>query len=339
MKKTISISLVIVVLSLVFSGFMSPVLAKQKPMVLKMVTFLPDVPPGNIWPHLLVDKVAAISKGELIIKIIGGPEAIPMSDTTMAVKRGVIDMASIVTVFAESTIPGIEILGLAEYSSKEIRENGTLDAFKEMCAKAGLYPLGTAVPSDAQKMQAFFLKKEITSIDELKGLKIASPGGLQSACIESLGAVCIPIAYPDFYTAMERGAVDGYVHGVPGIMDFGLEPVTGCMLEELFTSPTANFFMNLKKYNSLPQKYKDYLDQAAAEVDEEGAVIFNQVVDFVKTEIAKKGVKVVKFSHDESVKFYKLYRESMTADTLQRNPSIFPKLQNLIQNPEFHRLK
>ncbi len=339
MKKNNSILLVIVVLFLVFSGFTSPVPAKEKPMVLKMVTFLPDVTPGNVWPHLLVDKVAAISKGELTIKIIGGPEAIPMTDTTMAVKNGVIDIASIVTVFAESTIPGIEILGLGEYSSKEIRENGTLDTFKAMCAKAGLYLMGTAVPSDAQVMQAFFLKKEIKSMDELKGLKIASPGGLQSAFIKSLGAICIPVAYPDFYTAMERGAVDGYVHGVPGIMDFGLEPVTGCMLEELFTSPTNGFFMNLNKYNSLPQKFKDYLNQAAAEVDTEGAVIFNKLIGHVKTEIGKKGVKVVKFSHDESVKFYKLYRESMTADTLARNPEIFPKLQKSIQNPDFYRLK
>ncbi len=339
MKKSIMISMVMVLFSLVFSGFMSPVLAENKPMVLKMVTFLPDVKPGNVWPHLLVKKVATISKGELVVKIIGGPESIPMSDTTMAVKNEVIDIASIVTVFAESTVPGIEILGLGEYSSKEIRNNGTLDVFKEMCAKAGLYLMGTAVPSDAQKMQCFFLKKEITSIDELKGLKIASPGGLQSAFIEALGAVCIPIAYPDFYTAMERGAVDGYVHGVPGIMDFGLEPVTGFMLEELFTSPTNGFFMNLKKYNSLPQKYKGYLNQASAEVDEEGAVIFNQLIDHVKKEIGKKGVKVGKFSHEESVKFYKLYRQSMTADTLKRNPDIFPKMQKIVQNPDFYRLK
>ena len=69
---------------------------------------------------------------------------------------------------------------------------------------------------------------------------------------------------------MERGTVDGYNIGVPGIQDFGLTPVTGFMLDELFSSCGSGWLVNLKKWNKLPQEFKDVLTRAAVETEIEG---------------------------------------------------------------------
>jgi TRAP-type C4-dicarboxylate transport system substrate-binding protein len=340
MKKSISILAIAALLTICFAGFASPVAAKDKPVVLKMITFLPDTPPGNIWPHILKDKVAVASKGELEIKFIGGPEAIPITDAPSAVQAGVIDMASVLLTFAESMVPGIEAIELAEYNSKELRENGAIGYVRELFAKSGIYYLGVATPTYPQQLTALFFKKEIKSIEDIRGLKIAAAGGSHKAFFETLGATCVPISFADMFTAMERGVVDGFTNGIPGVLDLGLQSVTGYFLDEMVASPGTAYLMNLKKYNSLPQHLKDALNQAVTESDDECPAIFHNLVEKIKKEdFVKAGINTVKFNHDDSVKFYKTFRESMAAEALKRSPKILPNLLELIQNPDFERLK
>lgn len=339
MKKLLMFLTVVVVSTLVFVGYANQASAQKKPVELTMVIFLPDIPPGNFWSHMFMDKVKAISKGELVIKLMGGPEAIPATDSPAAAQRGSVDIANAMLPFADTLAPGMDALGRAEYAPAELRKNGTLEFVQKLFEKSGIYYLGASSPSDPQVQTAFYFKKVISKIDDIKGLKIAATGGSNRAHIDGLGAVCVPIGFPDYFTAMERGTVNGYNVGVPGIQDFGLTPVTGCMLDELFSSCGAGFLVNMKKWNSLPQNLKDVLTQAAIETEIDGAIEWNNIVAKVKKEISAAGVKIIKFSHEDSVKFYRNYRDKMGAEDLKKSPETITQLHKLILNPDFPRLK
>ena len=317
----------------------TPTPEAKEPVELSIVMFIPDIPPGNAWTHMLADKVASKSKGELTIKIVGGPEAIPTPDLPAAVQRGSVDMANVMHTFVDTMAPGLDCIGRAEYAPAELRVNGCLDFAQELCNKAGLYYLGASSPSEPQQQVALFLNKEVKTFDDLKGLKIAAPGGDHKAMIEAFGSTCLPISFMDFYTGMERGTIDGYTIGVPGIQDFGLEPVTKCMLNELFTSNGAAFLVNMDVWNGLSQAHKDILTEAAIETEIEGVQVYKDLCASVEEAITAVGVKVVKFaSHDDSVKFYKSYRDAMGADDLTKNPNV-EKFQKFTLDPDFYRLK
>jgi TRAP-type C4-dicarboxylate transport system substrate-binding protein len=111
------------------------------------------------------------------------------------------------------------------------------------------------------------------------------------------------------------------------------------MLDELFSSCGAGFLVNIKKWNSLPQNLKDVLTQAAIETEIDGAREWNNIVAKVKKEISAAGVKIIKFSHEDSVKFYRNYRDKMGAEDLKRSPETITQLHKLILNPDFPRLK
>jgi len=339
MKKLLIFLAVVVASALVISGYSVQALAQKKPVELTMVIFLPDIPPGNFWSHMFMDKVKAISKGELVIKLIGGPEAIPMPDAPAAAQRGSVDIANAIFAFSDTLAPGTDALARAEYAPAELRKNGGLEFIQKLFAKSGIYFLGAASPSEPQVQQAFFFKKVISKIDDIKGMKIASVGGSNRAFIEGLGAVCVPIGFTDYFTAMERGTVNGYNVGVPGIQDFGLTPVTGCILDELVASNGAGWLVNMKKWDSLPQNLKDVLTQAAIETEIDGVRGWNNIVAKVKQEISAAGVKIVKFSHEDSIKFYRTFRETMAADDLKRHPENVAQLQKFTLNPNFYRLK
>ena len=56
-------------------------------------------------------------------------------------------------------------------------------------------------------------KKQVKTLEDLKGLKIRIPGGPPTEMVKALGAVPAPIPMPDMYQALDKGVVDGM--GVP----------------------------------------------------------------------------------------------------------------------------
>ncbi|MEM2351418.1 MAG: TRAP transporter substrate-binding protein DctP [Thermoproteota archaeon] len=337
-KKAIVCGLCFSILS--FMGSKNAQAAESKQVVLKMVEFRPDIPPGNLWPRMFMEKVSKISKGEIVIQLVGGPEAIPASDSAAAAQKGVIDIAS--TMGSFTPVQVAEVLGYCEYSSYELRKRGMWKLFQELYAPHGLYFLGASTPSEPQVQVTFFFGKgrSISKLEDFKGKKIASVGGTMRRFIESLGAVCVPMQFTDYFTAMERRVVDGYNVGTPGIIDFGLVPVTESLLDEPFNSCGSFFLMNLKRWNSLPKRLQDMLTQAIVETEIDGAKIWDTVLADVKKKITAEGVKIIKLSPEESVKFYKTYRDAMWGEAYEKYPKdLVDKIYQLGTNPEFHRLK
>ena len=338
-KRSMAMSIAAVLSTFTFLFLSIPFSAYAKTTTLSMVTFLPDIPPGNTYVHIFLDKVKSISNGEMKISLMGGPEAIPPADAPAAVKNGVVQIGNVMYVFVNAMVQGLDALARTEYSPQEMRANGGFKFVQDLVAKFGLFYLGASAPSLPQTQTVIYLKKPISSIEELKGLKIAAAGGSQKSAIEGLGAVCVPIHFTDYFTAMERGVVDGYNVGIPGILDFGLVPVTGCMLDEPFSSCGGAFIINMKTWNKLPQNHKDVLIQAAIETEKDGSDAFHRIVDDVKKEISDGGVKIVKFSKEDSIKFYKNYRDKMGEEDLSRWPEFVTELHKYTLNPDFYRLK
>ena len=182
--------------------------------------------------------------------------------------------------FADTLVPGASCIGRAEYNPMELRAAGdaTSSTFTDEFAKNGILYLGASVSSEAQVQTVFYLGKEITSLDDLKGMKIAAVGGSNKAFIESLGATCIPIDFTDYFTSMERGTVDAYNVGIPGILDFGLTPVTKAMLNEPFSSCGGLMLMNMDKWNSLTPAQQDVITKAMIQTEIDGAKMFTKTV-------------------------------------------------------------
>jgi TRAP-type transport system periplasmic protein len=316
--------------------------ATIEPIELSMVSFIPDIPPGGNWARDFTKKVEEYSGGAMTIKL-SGPEAIPAPDQVAAVQRGTVDIASVLSPFADTLVPGSSALGRAEYNPMELRaladQDGAFKYYKDGFAANGIMYLGASVSSEAQVQTALYLGKEITGLADLKGMKIASVGASNKAFIESLGATVIPIDFTEYFTNMERGEVDGYNAGIPAILDFGLTPVTKAILNEPFSSCGGLMLMNMDKWNSLSPAQQAVITKAMIQTEIDGAAMFTQTVKDVIAQITKDGVKEIKLAPEEEKAFYLAYRNSMWAEDLKRWPDIAPKLQGWLVDPDFPRAK
>ena len=95
-------------------------------------------------------------------------------------------------------------------------------------------------------------KKQVKTLEDLKGMKIRIPGGPPTEMAKALGMVPTPIPMPDVYQALDKGVVDGM--GVPweAVQGFRLyEVAKNYTMVPMFTA-YFSICANKQKWASLP---------------------------------------------------------------------------------------
>lgn len=177
---------------------------------LNAVSFTPKNAAVSAGFEKFIEAVNEEFEGELSLNWRGGPEVMPPFRLADAVRNNAIDMALISPSYYSGLVPSSTTSNLSFKTYEEILETGYYDRITEIHAERGLNYLGE-IPATDVKFYLFF-KDRIDSLDDLKGKRIrVFPTGLPF--IEALGANGLVLPIGEIYTAMERGAIDGFMQG------------------------------------------------------------------------------------------------------------------------------
>jgi TRAP-type C4-dicarboxylate transport system substrate-binding protein len=103
--------------------------------------------------------------------------------------------------------------------------------------------------------------KQVKTLDDLKGLKVACVGGPEIPLLEALGAVPVGMSPMDFYLALERGTVDAAWQDINGHIAFKLYEAAPYSTRLMKNSNACMcVIMNKAKYESLPPDLKQLID-------------------------------------------------------------------------------
>jgi TRAP-type transport system periplasmic protein len=105
--------------------------------------------------------------------------------------------------------------------------------------------------------------KPIKTLDDLKGLRILSRGGVNSETIERLGSVPVIMPMPEVYNSLERGLLDVAPMNWEGTVAFRWYEVTNYRTDlpkGMFLSTLA-CSMNWDTWNSLPLEVQQIFDE------------------------------------------------------------------------------
>ena len=122
-------------------------------------------------------------------------------------------------------------------------------------------------------------------------------------------------------------------------VDFGLQPVTGCMLDELMLSNGALLIVRLDYWNDLSPAQQDVLTQAAIDLEIWGTESWMDTVQMVKDDLVSYGVEITHFSPEESKEFYRIYRDAIWEYNLANFGDYAQTLYDLITDPNCPRLQ
>lgn len=170
---------------------------------LKMATFLPRQDRNLTAWWAFVKAVNEKAKGELKIKYVGGPEAVPPFKQFEALRSGVLDIIFGCESYYGRQVTGFAYTHLSRLTPWEERQNGYYDFRVQLLKKHGVFYLGRPLYGTWFHV---FTNKFVRRPQELKGQKIRVSATYEPF-IRRLGAVPITLPGSDVYTALERGTI------------------------------------------------------------------------------------------------------------------------------------
>ena len=305
-------------------------IAKAEQITLKAITAWPKNASDNKSLDFFIEsveqQVAKKYPGELKINLIGGPEAVKITDQVQAAQTGMVDIVHTTNAYYVHLLPEADAMKLSNLTPWEERASGAWAYYNDLHEKKlGLYFLGrigTDLPF------SLYLTKPIRTAD-LKGFNIrVSPMYLQ--LVKGLGGNPVVIPPTEVYSALERNVVDGYGWPTIGIREWGWEKHTKYIVEPSFYSGPHPMVMNLKTWNGLPKKFKDVITEASMEAERKIVAYYKEEIKKEMSLLKQAGLQVIDLPPAEKEKFLKIAYEEGWKDVLAKSPEAGAKLKELL---------
>lgn len=248
--------------------------------------------------HHFVDKFNEAAKGRARIDLLGGPEVVPVGDQVNAVATGIADVLVTYNTH-KSVVPIIDVASLSLLTPQEEREVGFFDHLDKAHNEIGLKVL-----CRAGQHSGFYIytKDKVEKLSDLAGMKIRSHGGFDPI-LKKFDVNTINVSLGELYSALDQGVVDGAAFA-PYAYDQALYEVVNYALDHPFqTAGSTYIYMNLDKFNGLPQDLQDLMLEVALETEEEGGPICYDLHQAERQRLMEKGLEYVKLSPEEAEEF------------------------------------
>lgn len=138
-----------------------------------------------------------------------------------------------------------------------------------------------------------FAGPKIESVDDLKGKKMRSSGGLQEKTVEALGGIPVQIAAPEVYAALQRGTVDGTITPLASVQPYAFDEVLKSITTngDLGTFPIT-YVANGDVWNGLPEDVKTAMRKASLEVNTSFGNFVDKRTVTAEEELRAKGLEM-----------------------------------------------
>jgi len=273
--------------------------------------------------------VSEATDGKFKIQVFAAGELIPPLSIVDGVQSGTVEMGHTGSYFYIGKDPAFAFGTCIPFGPNARQQNGWFyqgggnDLFNEFCATYQMFHL--PIGNTGTQMGGWF-RKEIKSVDDLRGLKMRI-GGLAGNVLSKLGLVPTQIAAGDIYPSLERGTIDAAEFVGPyDDQSLGFAKIAPYYYFPGFWEGAASMslFINLDKWNSLPERYRAVMQQAAMAAGTEMTAKYDVQNPIALRALAAEGMQLRAFPVDVLEKSYAAASE-LYVELSERSPA-FKKL-------------
>ncbi|UWQ36849.1 TRAP transporter substrate-binding protein DctP [Leisingera aquaemixtae] len=269
-----------------------------------------------------VDWVNENGEGVVQIDLLGGPEAVPPFELGNAVQAGIVDIANNTTAYYPNLLPAGDALHLAQNTIQDQRANGCYE-FIDQVHQDQMGVKYLARVGDHMNYH-LYLTKPLEGPD-LTGLTIRTTP-VYRAMFEKLGATLVRTAPGEVYTALERGAIDGYGWPSQGVLDLGWHEQTAYRVDPGFYQVDVNFLVNLDSWNGLSDEQRALLEKGAAWIEEQNAENIARNEAEAKAQ-AEAGIKTIILDGENGKLWSETAQTEGWGEVMKTDPQLGEKLQ------------
>lgn len=228
------------------------------------------------------------------------------------VRDGSADIVWTVAGYTPGVFPRTEVyelptvhLGSSLATNIAIRENFDLikDDFTDVKPLLIHVPAGNALHT---------VDKKITSLTDVKGLKLRAPSRTGAWLIEAMGAEPVGMPLPAFPQALAKKAIDGGLTPFEVFPPFKFAQLTQYSAEgidgERFGGTVFMLLMNKNRFNNLSKELQDIIEKSMDMdmVKNAGQIWMDAELPGMKMQRESKGGEVVKLSKEAMAEFHKV---------------------------------
>ncbi len=212
-------------------------------------------------------EIGELTNGRVKVAIYGGSSLGSMTQQYDLALLGTADVAS----FDPCTMPGVfprsEVIVLPLFwQSNEAASKAYWDMVEKYMLATEFKDVKMVWVHTTGAFQLFSRTKPVQTLEDFKGMKFGTLSPIQTEVVSTFGGVPVFMIPAEFYTALERGLLDGRLFSWEGNIAFKTVEVTkyrtanvdmgtGCFVQ----------VMNLDTWNSLPPDIQKIIDEEGSE--------------------------------------------------------------------------
>lgn len=258
-------------------------------------------------------------KYEVKFKGMYGGSVCKLGEALETVQRGIADIGFVATVFEMSKLEPFNFTFWIPFTSSDVpsvlrtttKTVNHFPLFSETLAKYNQKLVGNAYLS--QTTYNLITNYSVKTMEDLKGTKLGH-GGPMLPWLAALGATSVQCTYPEVYTSMDTGVINGFAMPANVVAGFKIFEVGKYFTEVDFGATMAGILtINLKTWKKLPKEIQDIMIEVGSEyswdIYKRGQVIEKGAYNTMKS----KGVKIYKLPEPERARWAKRLNDARVA--------------------------
>ncbi len=255
------------------------------------------------FAEVMAKRVAELTDGLFEIEVYPAGEYIPGGGVFDAIQNDGLDIGHTAAYYFDGKNPAFAFettvpFGLtARQQTAWLTQGGGLDLLNDLLADFYIYTLPGG--NTGVQMGGWF-RREIGSLEDLKGLKMRNPG-LGGKIMSRLGVTVQVLQGGEIYPALERGAIDATEWVGPyDDQKLGFWQIAKNYYYPGWWEPGANLsvYVNRKQMEKLPSSYQAALHVACAEASQGMLASYDAKNPVAVKELLEKGVTMRPFPKD-----------------------------------------
>ncbi len=249
----------------------------------------------------MCDKITEATDGKVTFKLYPSNSLGNERDLYEGCQLGTVDSCIITNAVLTNFIPEAAVLDqpflFDDYDQAWNFIDGEFgDYLKDKAATGGVKIAGFMDSG----FRCLFTKKNVNSIDDLKGLKIRTmENEYHMAAYNSLGCIATPMASGDVFTALQQGTIDGAENTIPTIVASKFNEVCKYICNQPVIFAYQMLVFSDKTWDKIPAEYHDAVMAAVAEGCQYQREILRDSVEDFRTQLSGEGVTFFDLDLDE----------------------------------------
>lgn len=295
---------VVILFVFLFSISVVASISSAQTVTLRYSNFFPAPHKNSILADEWGKEVEKRTNGRVKVTYFPGATLTPAAQTYDSVEKGIADVGLSVLGYTMGKFPLTEVTDLPLGYQSGFLATKMINAYynkfkpKEFDGTVVMYlhAHGPGLVNTA--------KKQVTKLEEFKGLKMRSHG-LSAKLVQALGGAPVGMPMTETYDALSKGVAEGVMCPLEAMKGWKLGEVCNFSTLNYGSSYSTGFFvvMNKAKWNSIPADAKEIIQKINEEWITKQARVWDDIDEEGKQIMSQPGKKMLKLTKEEDARW------------------------------------